>query len=92
MQNEIQSAHWNHDQVTIFAAHAWIEKSHKESFAIISDCLNHTKEAVYTFVTFLYKYLVEKYPSIKLINTFSDGASSQFKQRYLFSNIHLMGN
>ena len=40
-------------------------------------------------MTILYKYLVEKYPSIKLINTFSDGAASQFKQRYLFSNIHL---
>ena len=89
MQNEIQSAHWNHSQVTIFTAHAWIDENNKESFALISNCLDHTKEAVYTFMTFLYKYLLEKYPSIKLINTFSDGAASQFKQRYLFSNIPL---
>ena len=86
-ENAIQSAHWNHNQVTIVTAHAWIYESHKESFAIISDCLNHTKEAVYTFMTFLYKYLVERYPSIKLVNTFSDGAASQ--QCYFFSNIHL---
>ena len=23
-QNEIQTAHWNHDQATLFTAHAWI--------------------------------------------------------------------
>ena len=24
MQNEIQSAHWNHSQATLFTVHAWI--------------------------------------------------------------------
>ena len=24
MQNEIQSAHWNHSQATLFTAHVWI--------------------------------------------------------------------
>lgn len=36
----------------------------------------------------LFDYLVKTYSSIKLINVFSDGVSSQFKQRYLFSNLH----
>ena len=87
-QNEVQSSHWTHKQVTIFTAHAWIKKHVKESFAIISDYLNHTKDAVYTFMSKLSDYLVKTYSSIKLINVFSDGASSQFKQRYLFSNLY----
>ena len=87
-QNEVQSSHWTHKQVTIFTAHAWIKKHVKESFAIISDYLNHTKDAVYTFMSKLFDYLVKTYSSIKLINVFSDGASSQFKQRYLFSNLY----
>ena len=88
MQNEIQSAHWNHSQATLFTAHVWINQDCKEGIVIISDDLNHTKNAVYTFMSFLYNHLTNKYPTIETINTFSDGAASQFKQRYLFSNLH----
>ena len=34
------------------------------------------------------KHLKEKFPSIKVLNVFSDGAGSQFKQRFLFWNLH----
>ena len=60
----------------------------KESIVIISDDLNHTNSAVHTFMLFLYKQLTIKYQTIETINTFSDGAASQFKQQYLFSNLH----
>ena len=67
----------------------WVDDSDtKESFAIVSDHLNHTKEAVYTFMTYLFNHLATKNPQIKTINIFSNGAISQFKQRYLFSNLH----
>ena len=36
----------------------------------------------------LFDYLVKTYSSVKLINVFSDSATSQFKQRYLFSNLY----
>ena len=55
-QNEVQSAHWTHKHVTIFTAHAWINKHGKQSFAIISDSLNHTKNAVYIFMSKLFDY------------------------------------
>ena len=87
-QNEIQSAHWTHKQVTVFTAHAWIGGGVYHSFIIESDSLNHTKEAVYTFISVLFRKLLEKQPSIEAINVFSNGAASQFKQRYLFSNLH----
>lgn len=88
-QNEIQSAHWVHSQATIFPAHAWISKNESQSFAIISDTLDHTKLTVYKFLSFLLKYLKNQYPTIKNIQVFSDGPSSQFKQRFLFSNLYL---
>ena len=68
--------------------HTWINIHVKESFAFISDYLNHTKDVAYTFMSKLFNYLLKTYSSIKLINVFSDGTSSQFKQRYLFSNLH----
>jgi hypothetical protein len=94
MQNEVQSAHWGHDQATLFTAHAWIitsanrEDSIHESIVIISDCLEHTKFAVYSFMQYIFTYLKKQHPQITKIDVFSDGAASQFKQKYLFSNLH----
>ena len=47
---------------------------------------------MHTFISFLFSKLAEKYKSIKVINVFSDGAASQFKQCYLFSNLHKWEN
>ena len=91
-QNEIQSSHWSHQQITIFTSHVWVNQNVKESFAIISDNLNHTKEAVYTFMSELLATINKKYSSIKLLNIFTDGTTSQSKQGFLFSNLHRWEN
>ena len=88
-QNEIQSAHWQHSQATLFTAHAWINTEERESIVIVSDDLEHTKLPIYTFMSRILSILREKYPDFQQINVFSDGPSSQFKQRFLFSNLHL---
>ena len=80
-QNEIQSAHWYHQQVVIFTGHIRVNQNVKDSFAIVSDYLDHTKEAVYTFMLELFD----------TINNLSN-LSSQFKQHFLFSNVHGLEN
>ena len=52
--------------------------------------MEHGKLAVYSFVTRLLEFIFEKHQmkKTKLVHIFSDGAASQFKQRYLFSNLH----
>ena len=87
-QNEIQSAHWSHQHVTIFTSHVWVNQNVEDSFAIVSDNLDHTKEAVYTFMSESFDTIIKKYSSIKLFNIFTDGPTSQFKQHFLFSNLH----
>ena len=75
MQNEIQSAHWNHSQATtLFTAHAWIKTELSENIDIVSDDLTHKKYRVYIFVKLVIENLLAKHPEIKLINIFSDGA------------------
>lgn len=88
-QDEIQSVHWGHGQATVFTAHAWIDATDntRESIVIISDELQHTKLGVHAFMSHIFAKLQEKHPSIKHIDVYSDGASSQFKQRFLFSNL-----
>ena len=80
-QNEIQSAHWYHQQVVIFTGHICVNQNVKDSFAIVSDNLDHTKEAVYT-------YMLELFDTINNLSNLS----SQFKQHFLFSNVHGLGN
>ena len=87
-QNEIQSVHWNHRQATLFTCYAWISPEVNESIVIIWDDLTHTKLSVYAYMTRILDIIVTKYPSVKSIDIFSDGAASQFKQKYLFSNLH----
>ena len=87
-ENEIQSAYWNYSQGTVFTVHAWINGNSSESFAILSDHLSLTKDAVYTFMESFSKYIKEKYPLVILINTLSNGAPTQFKQHFLFSDLH----
>ena len=51
-RREIQSAHWNHGQATLFKVHAWIRHYGSDtcSIVIVSDDLNHTKHSVYIFM------------------------------------------
>ena len=89
-QREVQCAHWNHGQATLFTAYAWIkyDKSENVSMVFVSDDLNHTKYSVYVYIQYIFNHLKTTYPDIECINIFSDGATSQFKQRFLFSNLY----
>ena len=86
ISREIQ--YWCHGQATLFTAHVWIKKDESTSFALISDYLTHDKQSVYVFMNYILKYLRDRSEILKVLNVFSDGAGSQFKQKYLFSNLH----
>ena len=88
-QNEIQSAHWNHAQATLFTAYAWVDKNLDESIVLVSDDLEHNKVSVYSYMSYILEYLTSKYPRVREIKVISDGAASQFKQRFLFSNLYV---
>ena len=84
-QNEVQSAHWCHGQATVITAFVWISEH-------ITDELQHTKLSVFTFMDApLFIDLKTKYPAIKKLSIFSDGASSQFKNRSSYSQIFICG-
>ena len=98
-QREVQSAHWNHGQATLFTAHAWIkagsgdtEPAEGRSMVIVSDELNHTKYSIYVFMQHVFRYLKTTFPNIEQINVFSDGPTSQFKQRFLFFESLCLGD
>ena len=84
-QNEIMSAHWIKQEITVFTTVLYHDGSTK-SFCVISDELHHDKYSVAAFNRSILKKCNIN-GKITNLHVFSDGAGSQFKNRYTLSNI-----
>lgn len=84
-QDEIQSAHWTHDQITVFTCCAW-SKNKTNSYVVVSDDLSHDKFAVWTFLKEIINKLKEEF-TFKNVILFSDGCAAQFKNKFTLSNL-----
>lgn len=95
-QDEIQSAHWAVNQVTVHPIVAWYncqecEKSHvsQEALIFISDDLTHDWHAVNHFTVLASKYLKEKRlpHGIQQQIQFTDGCGAQYKSKGPFADL-----
>ena len=84
-QNEIQSAHWHHDQLTVYTIMMWHRQS-KLPWVIISDNLSHDKFAVTAFLKVILDEIKssESFKEVQEVRVWTDGPSSQYKNRYIF--------
>ena len=78
-QDEIQSAHWNQSQVTLFTVATW-HTGEIHSSCFVSDNLTHSKE---TLVAYIDRALEDLPSSVKIVSLWSDGPRSQFKNKYV---------
>ena len=78
-QDEILSAHWKQDKVSLFTAAIWFDrKLHSKVIAL--DNLDHGKDTVVAYVD----YLLYTLPAtVKTFSVWSDGPSSQFKNKFI---------
>lgn len=81
-QNEVQSAHFNYKQASIFTCVAWMFEKTK-SYAVITDSLTHSKIDVYIFITNIVQEIIAQYGNFENIYFFSDGSSCQFKNKFI---------
>lgn len=81
-QDEIQAAHWDQSQVTIFPVVIWTKDGCK-SYAFASDDRDHNKHSVSVFLEIVLKRVAKENPNVTHIHIFSDGPSSQFKNKYI---------
>ncbi|ESO91762.1 hypothetical protein LOTGIDRAFT_163120 [Lottia gigantea] len=85
-QNEIMTAHWSSNGVTLFTA-VFNSKDGYSSHVMVSNDLHHDKYSVATFNRIIANEMLEKHPEIEKIHIFSDGAGSQFKNKYTLVNM-----
>jgi hypothetical protein len=86
-QDEVQSAHWCKTQVAIMTAVHWHGNDIK-SAVVVSDDTDHTKDSIVVFIDHLIKSLVSS--DVKSLHLWSDGPSSQFKNRYMAAVIPVL--
>ena len=91
IQDEVQSYHWSNKQATIhpFVAYYRINNClQHDNFVIISDCKEHDSIAVHLYQIKLIKFFKQTHDTaINKIKYFSDGASSQYKNKYNLLNL-----
>ena len=88
IQNAIQSSYWVSKQFTLFTVCAW-EKNGCHSIVITLDYLSQNNYAVLAFMSMLVDHLKH----IKEFNryiVFSDGAPTQFKQKFTMCGMTLL--
>lgn len=78
-QDEVQSAHWNQPQLSLFTS-AFYHNTLFQSNVFVSNNTTHTKE---TIVPYLHQLLMKLPASVKILKVWSDGPSSQFKNKYI---------
>ena len=83
-QDEIQSAHWNKKQITVFTSVTW-QQNLCTSTVIISDDLTHSRDSIIIFTDKLLTGILDK--NIKKLHIWSDGPSSQFKNCFTAASI-----
>lgn len=66
-QDEIQTAHWGQEQVTLFTVSVWTKaKSNSDSYVIVSEDTDHDKKSLTAFLWHVINCLVKgKHPSVK---------------------------
>lgn len=78
-QDEAANAHWGQSQVSIFTSAFWSSKEMR-SFAITSDNVTHAKETVVPFIDRLFEELPK---TAEIVQLWTDGPSSQFKNKFI---------
>lgn len=90
VQDAAQIFHWTNEQVTLHPIVIYYlnheGKNDHKSYCFISDSLDHSTAAVYTFQKHLMK-IIQKLSTIKKVHYFSDGCKAQYKNRFNFINL-----
>lgn len=86
LQNEIQSCYWSKKQISIFTAVCYCGNDITVSYVVLSDDIKHDSAHATKALNLVIQNMKEKHihQEIDEIIIISDGAGSQFKNRYQF--------
>ena len=90
VQDAIQGFYWQNAQATLhpFGVY-YMDNGEIKSLSLccISDCLIHNTNSVFAFQTKVLTFLKQKFPGVRKVVYFSDGAAAQYKNFKNFTNL-----
>ena len=87
-QNDVQQAFFGKKQIALFTAVGWIgAEKKKATFVMANDDTTHSKQQVFYYMKLIVKELKEINPQLDYVRFVSDGAASQFKNRFILSTL-----
>lgn len=89
-QDEVQAAFFGRHYIEVFTCIVHVGSQKPISFIITNDKASHSKEHVFFYIRLIIAELKQKFPQLVNIHFVSDGAASQFKNRYTLSNLLFM--
>jgi hypothetical protein len=87
VQHEVQQAHYNTAQATIFTVNIRVNAQTHHSMAIISDCLKHDVKFVHAAQKIISQFVRDKYPRVRNLNYVTDDACQHFKSNKSILNL-----
>ena len=88
-QDKVQSALWHKNQITVFTAAFWHSVG-CNSAVVVSDDRSHSRDCIIVFLEHIIKQLLNE--NITALHIWSDGPSSQFKNRYIAATLSWLQN
>jgi len=89
---EVQSAYWNPQMVTLHTMVIYFPKGHvksHKSVVAISDVLQHNATMVYSIINSLIPFMRIEYPELKTIHYLTDSPTSQYRNKTIFQLLSL---
>ena len=86
IQDAIQSSYYSKNSVSLFTCYIW-HLNGGRSCVYASDDLSHDKYHVSTALDHLFDKLKNQFQRLKYVHMFPEGATQQFKQKFLFWNL-----
>ena len=87
VQHEVQQAHYNTAQASIFTVNIRVNAQTHHSMAIISDCLEHDVTFVHAAQKIISQFVRDEYPDVRNLNYVTDGACQHFKSNKSILNL-----
>jgi len=85
---EVQSAYWNPQMMTLHTMVIYFPKGHDvkshKSVVAISDVLQHNATMVYSIINSLIPFMRIEYPELKTIHYLTDSPTSQYRNKTIF--------
>ena len=88
-QDAVQSSYFGQRQISLYTVTMW-NQNKTTSQILVSDVRDHDKITVIANTMTILDIVTDIYPHVKKVNFFSDGPSSQYKNKYIFAPTYLL--